>query len=165
MQYISTRDAGPHYSASQSIAQGLARDGGLLTPFYNPKLPGKALEDLKGMSYQHRAVYVMKQYLEEFSVKELTDFAGAAYGPDKFDTDHAAPLRGPTDDHRLPAPLRVVELLHRGEERVEVKQAHRRARPVEGIAVAHVIHASIIRCRPSGRRGGARGFRRGAGSR
>ena len=93
MQYISTRDAGPHYSASQSIAQGLARDGGLLTPFYNPKLPGKALEDLKGMSYQHRAVYVMKQYLEEFSVKELTSFAAAAYGPDKFDTPAVAPVR------------------------------------------------------------------------
>ena len=56
MQYISTRDAGPHYTASQTIAQGLSPDGGLLTPCYSPKLPGKALEELKGMAYQHRAV-------------------------------------------------------------------------------------------------------------
>ena len=78
MQYVSTRDVSTSYMASQAIIQGLAPDGGLMTPFYIPKLPGKALEDLKSMSYQHRAVYIMKQFLEEFSVKELTDFAAAA---------------------------------------------------------------------------------------
>ena len=93
MQYISTRDDSLRFSASQAITQGLANDGGLLTPYYIPKLPGKALEDLKDMSYQHRAVYVMKQFLEEFSVKELTDFASAAYGPAKFDTPAVAPVR------------------------------------------------------------------------
>ena len=46
MRYISTRDNTIQYSASQAIAQGLAKDGGLLTPFYIPKLPGKALEDM-----------------------------------------------------------------------------------------------------------------------
>ena len=86
MRYISTRDNSVQYTASQAIAQGLAKDGGLLTPFYIPKLPNKALEDLKSMAYQQRAVYIMKQFLEEFSVKELTDFANAAYGPEKFDS-------------------------------------------------------------------------------
>ena len=93
MQYISTRDIGVRFSASQAITQGLASDGGLLTPYYIPKLPGKALEDLKIMSYQHRAVYIMKQFLEEFSVKELNDYAAAAYGPAKFDTPAVAPIR------------------------------------------------------------------------
>ena len=93
MRYISTRDNATQYSASQAIVQGLARDGGLLTPFYIPRLPGKALEDLKGMAYQQRAVYIMKHFLEEFSVKELTDYVGAAYGPDKFDSPAVAPLR------------------------------------------------------------------------
>ena len=93
MQYISTRDAGTRFTASQAITQGLAADGGLLTPCYIPKLPGKALEELKDMSYQHRAVYIMKQFLEEFTVKELTDFAAAAYGPAKFDTPAVAPVR------------------------------------------------------------------------
>ncbi len=93
MQYISTRDSGLHFTASQAITRGLAADGGLLTPFYIPKLPGNALKDLKDMSYQHRAVYVMKQFLEEFPVKELTDFAASAYGPEKFDTPAVAPVR------------------------------------------------------------------------
>ena len=45
------------------------------------------------MSYQQRAVYVMKLFLDGFSVKELTDFANAAYGPEKFDTPAVAPVR------------------------------------------------------------------------
>ena len=36
MRYISTRDNSVQYTASQAIAQGLAKDGGLLTPFYIP---------------------------------------------------------------------------------------------------------------------------------
>ena len=93
MRYISTRDNTIQYSAAQAISQGLAKDGGLLTPCYIPKLPGKALEDMLGMAYQQRAVYIMKMFLEEFTVKELTDFAGAAYGLDKFDTPAVAPVR------------------------------------------------------------------------
>ncbi|RHR08878.1 threonine synthase [Pseudoflavonifractor sp. AF19-9AC] len=98
MQYTSTRDTSVRFTASQAISQGLASDGGLLTPCYIPKLPGSALEDLKGMSYQQRAIYIMKQFLEEFSVKELTDFAGAAYGPAKFDTPAVAPVRTLNDN-------------------------------------------------------------------
>ena len=93
MRYISTRDNTTQYSASQAIVQGLARDGGLLTPFYIPKLVGKSLEDIRDMAYQQRAVYIMKMFLEEFSIKELTGFATAAYGPDKFDTPAVAPVR------------------------------------------------------------------------
>ncbi len=93
MQYISTRDRTLQFSAAQAIAKGLSEDGGLLTPAYLPKLPRRALEDLKDMSYQQRAVYVMKLFLDEFSVKELTDFANAAYGPEKFDTPAVAPVR------------------------------------------------------------------------
>ena len=94
MQYISTRDREQQFSASQAIAKGLADDGGLLTPVYLPKLPRRALEELKDMSYQQRAVYVMKLFLDEFTVKELTDFANAAYGPEKIDTPAVAPVRG-----------------------------------------------------------------------
>ena len=106
MRYISTRDNTIQYSASQAIAQGLARDGGLLTPFYIPKLPGKALEDMKEMAYQQRAVYIMKQFLEEFSIKELTDYANAAYGPDKFDSPAVAPV------HTVDGNTHCLELWH-----------------------------------------------------
>ena len=97
MQYISTRDKNTTYLASQAIAQGLAPDGGLMTPADLPKLPGKSLSDLKEMSYQQRAVYIMKLFLDEFSVKELTEFAAAAYGPEKFDTPAVAPVRALDD--------------------------------------------------------------------
>ena len=106
MRYISTRDNSVQYTASQAIAQGLAKDGGLLTPFYIPKLPNKALEDLKSMAYQQRAVYIMKQFLEEFSVKELTDFANAAYGPEKFDSPAVAPV------HTVDGSPHCLELWH-----------------------------------------------------
>lgn len=106
MRYISTRDNTIQYSAAQAIAQGLAKDGGLLTPFYIPKLPGKALEDIKDMAYQQRAVYIMKQFLEEFSVKELTDYANAAYGPDKFDSPAVAPV------HTVDSATHCLELWH-----------------------------------------------------
>jgi len=106
MRYISTRDNTIQYSASQAIAQGLAGDGGLLTPCYMPKLPGKALEDLTEMAYQQRAVYIMKMFLEEFSVKELTGFANAAYGPDKFDSPAVAPV------HTVDENTHCLELWH-----------------------------------------------------
>ena len=93
MKYYSTRDTAVRMDAAEAIKMGLSRDGGLLTPVYLPKLPRRALEELKDMSYQQRAVYVMKLFLDEFSVKELTDFANAAYGPEKFDTPAVAPVR------------------------------------------------------------------------
>ena len=68
MHYTSTRDSSVRFTASQAITQGLSADGGLLTPYYIPKLPGNALDELKDMPYQARAVYVMKQFLEEFTV-------------------------------------------------------------------------------------------------
>ena len=106
MQYVSTRDVSHEYSASQAIAQGLARDGGLLTPVYLPRLPKGALNAMRAMSYQQRAVYVMNLFLDEFSVNELTSFAGKAYGPEKFDTPAVAPV------HTLEDGLHCLELWH-----------------------------------------------------
>ena len=93
MQYISTRDKTKSYSAAAAIVQGLAPDGGLLTPLYLPRLPKNALKELKEMSYQQRAIYIMKLFLEEYSVKELTEFVLKAYGPEKFDDPAVVPVR------------------------------------------------------------------------
>ncbi len=106
MQYISTRNNQQGCTAAQAISQGLARDGGLLTPMYIPKLPKGALEQLCSMSYQQRAVYIMGLFLDEFSVSELTGFAAKAYGPDKFDTPAVAPVHSLNDD------LHCLELWH-----------------------------------------------------
>lgn len=106
MQYISTRNQEFSCTSARAIAQGLSRDGGLLTPAYIPCLPGNALKDLCDMSYQQRAVYVMSLFLEDFSANELARFAAQAYGPDKFDTEAVAPVRTLSDD------LHCLELWH-----------------------------------------------------
>ncbi len=93
MQYISTRNKTVRLTASQAIAQGLARDGGLLTPEVFPTLTPALLEELKSKSYAERAVAIMKLFLEDFSVEELTAFTKAGYGADKFDDARVAPLR------------------------------------------------------------------------
>lgn len=93
MYYVSTRNKERRLTASQAIAQGLAVDGGLLTPEVFPKLSNNGLKTLTDMSYQQRAVYVMNPYLEDFSASELSAFASKAYGPDKFDTKAVAPVR------------------------------------------------------------------------
>ena len=63
MKYVSTRNQSVRLRASQAIAQGLARDGGLLTPEVFPKLTPALLEDLRGKTYGQRAVAVMKRPL------------------------------------------------------------------------------------------------------
>ena len=106
MRYVSTRDVKVGRTAAQAIAQGLSRDGGLLTPAFLPKLSKFALPILCDMNYQQRAVYVMSLFLDGFSSVELAKFAERAYGPDKFDTDQVAPV------HTLEDGLHCLELWH-----------------------------------------------------
>ncbi|MCD8047027.1 MAG: threonine synthase [Clostridiales bacterium] len=93
MYYVSTRNKKLEFTPAQAISQGLSRDGGLFLPASLPRLPGNALESLKDMSYQQRAVYVMGLYLTHFTTSELTAYTGRAYGPDKFDTKEVTPVR------------------------------------------------------------------------
>jgi len=79
-------------TAAEAIAQGLAADGGLITPEVFPKLSQNAIETMKEMSYQQRSVYVMNAYLDDFSASELSSYANKAYAPDKFDVQQVAPL-------------------------------------------------------------------------
>ena len=83
MYYVSTRNKQMRLAASQAIAQGLAEDGGLLTPEVFPKLSQNGLKTLTDMSYQQRAVYIMKPYLDDFTASELASFAAKAYSKDR----------------------------------------------------------------------------------
>ena len=98
MKYISTRNKDVSLTASQAIAQGLARDGGLLTPEVLPKLPAGLLADLAKRPYAERAVAIMGLFLDDFSEEELRAFTAAGYGPDKFDDRRVAPLTTLDDD-------------------------------------------------------------------
>ena len=105
MNYASTRDKKMRMSAAQAIVRGLAPDGGLMTPEVLPRLPGSALETMKDMSYQQRVVYILSRFLDEFSARELTSFAAAAYGGN-FDTPAVSPVR------QLKDGLSCLELWH-----------------------------------------------------
>ena len=93
MYYVSTRNKEDRRTASEAIEKGLAIDGGLMTPEVLPKLSHNALDTMKDMSYQQRAVYVMNSYLDDFTSSELTSFASKAYGGNKFDVKEVAPVR------------------------------------------------------------------------
>ncbi len=92
MRYLSTRDTNIRITASEAIAQGLSRDGGLFVPETVPTLPKNAISELCQMDYRQRAVYIMKMFLEDYTVAELSDFTERAYGPKGFDTPAIAPV-------------------------------------------------------------------------
>ncbi len=92
MYYLSTRNKSLRYTPAQAIAQGLSREGGLFVPDHIPTLPEGALQAMADMTYQQRAAYVMRMYLDGFSEAELSDYAARAYAADKFDTPAVAPL-------------------------------------------------------------------------
>ncbi|MBR7081682.1 MAG: threonine synthase [Oscillospiraceae bacterium] len=106
MRYISTRDKKVSLTAAEAIAMGLSRDGGLFVPEVVPALADGAIESLCGMNYQQRAVYVMKMYLDDYSVSELNDFTQRGYGPAKFDSPTVAPV------YKLDGNTHFLELWH-----------------------------------------------------
>ena len=93
MKYLSTRDKTVRLSAAEAIKMGLSRDGGLLTPETIPVMDEAFIKSLIPAPYPARAAKVMALYLDDYSESELLSFAEAAYGPDRFDTPAAAPLR------------------------------------------------------------------------
>ena len=105
MNYFSTRDHHHIVSAAQAIACGLAPDGGLFVPETLPEVSAQQLQALCGMTYQQRAVEIMRPFLSEFSDDELSHFTAAAYGS-QFDDAAVAPLR------RLDDTTAFLELWH-----------------------------------------------------
>lgn len=107
MQYLSTRDASLRYTASQAIVQGLSREGGLFLPESIPQLSASDLREMVSMTYRQRAVRIMKLYLDEFSEKELAQYAAKAYCvPEKFDDAEVAPIHS---THHM---THILELWH-----------------------------------------------------
>ncbi len=104
MRYISTRDQSLRFSAAHAIEQGLSREGGLFLPETLPVLPD--LNTLIPMTYEQRAVEIMKLFLDDFSREELAGFAQHAYGPEKFDCREVAPVE------KLHCKTYMLELWH-----------------------------------------------------
>ena len=105
MNYLSTRNKELRMTPAQAIVKGLAPDGGLLTPAVIPRMPARAMETMKDMSYQQRVVYILNSFLEGFSSSELTSYAASAYGGGKFSHPDVAPVTlhaslGKTGEHK-----------------------------------------------------------------
>ncbi len=91
MQYISTRDKSLSVKSAAAIKKGLSEEGGLFVPEEIPSLTLVDLKKLVNLSYTERAVYVLKQFLTDFQVKELRECAENAYNG-KFSSESPAPL-------------------------------------------------------------------------
>lgn len=91
MQYISTRDKNIRVSASQAIAQGLSKEGGLFVPESIPAISLAEIEKMRTMSYYERAQKVLSLYLTDFTQEELENCIQGAYGQGKFSSEKIAP--------------------------------------------------------------------------
>jgi len=106
MLYESTRGQFRKVSSAEAITRGIAPDGGLFVPGEIKQISAESLAELAGMDYQHKAVFILKEFLSDFTEQELQACVAAAYGRNRFDTPDIAPL------HQLDSSLYVLELWH-----------------------------------------------------
>ena len=99
MQFKSTRNQDNIVTASQAIVQGLATDGGLYVPTEWPSID-LDWSELKEMTYQELAYFVMSIFFDDFSEADLKSCIDGAYD-EKFDTDVIAPLAKVGEDYYL----------------------------------------------------------------
>ncbi len=105
MSFFSTRGESC-VTASQAILRGIAPDGGLYVPAVFQAVPPERLTSLTEMSYEERAVAVLKRFLEDFSLREIEDAVHAAYSPERFRHPDVAPTR------KLDSTTWALELFH-----------------------------------------------------
>ncbi len=105
MSFFSTRGQ-TCVTASQAILRGIAPDGGLFVPAMFPQVSHEKIAAMANMDYCQRAVSVLKLFLEDYDIPEITKAVNAAYGDGKFDNSEIAPVRQ-LDDNTY-----VMELFH-----------------------------------------------------
>ena len=105
MSFFSTRGESC-VTASQAILRGIAPDGGLYVPAMFQAVRPERLTSLTEMSYEQRAVAVLKRFLEDFSLKEIEDAVHAAYSPERFTKPEIAPVK------QLDGSTWALELFH-----------------------------------------------------
>lgn len=84
MVFVSTRGDADIVTSAYAINRGLANDGGLFVPTEFPQLSLEEIASLRKMSYQERAVYILKQFLTDYTEEELRDCVNKAYTEEKF---------------------------------------------------------------------------------
>ncbi|MCX7747626.1 MAG: threonine synthase [Clostridia bacterium] len=84
MFYESTRGGLKSVLSAEAIKMGIAPDGGLFVPEHIVKLNMDQINKLVDMSYQERAVEILKHYLDDYTIDELTECVNEAYTTSKF---------------------------------------------------------------------------------
>lgn len=106
MFYESTRGGLKAVLSADAIKKGIANDGGLFVPETKVELDLVDIEKLSEMSYQERAVFVLKYFIDDYSEEEIRDCVNNAYTRSKFGCDEIAPL------HKLNDNIHILELWH-----------------------------------------------------
>ncbi|MCX7708606.1 MAG: threonine synthase [Clostridia bacterium] len=106
MFYESTRGGLKSVLSAEAIKKGIAPDGGLFVPETNVKLTLSDIEQLSGMSYQERAVYILKLFIDDYSEEEIKDCVYSAYTKSKFGCEEIAPV------YKLNENVHILELWH-----------------------------------------------------
>ena len=104
MDYFSTRGATERVSSAEAILKGLASDGGLFVPASFPQMTLAEIEALRDLSYEERAVRILRLFLTDYTEEELKGCVSRAYWH-TFDDVRRAPVRAVGD-------LEVLELWH-----------------------------------------------------
>ena len=104
MDYFSTRGASERVSSAEAILQGLASDGGLFVPNVFPQMTRSEIAALAPLSYEERAVGILRLFLTDYTDEELRGCVERAYGH-TFDDVRRAPVRAVGE-------LEMLELWH-----------------------------------------------------
>jgi len=106
MYYKSTRGAPSLLESAETVKQGLAPDGGLFVPTTIPKLNIDEIKQLIELDYKQRAIFILKLFLDDYSLDELIKCVNSAYSFDKFSDSQIAPLYSLNDN------VSILELWH-----------------------------------------------------
>ncbi|NLE26345.1 MAG: threonine synthase [Clostridiaceae bacterium] len=104
--YESTRGGKEGITSADAIKRGISPNGGLYVPQQIKELTLKDILGLVNMSYSQRAVFILKQYLDDYTDDELTDCVNKAYTTDKFSVPDIALIRSINES------LCLLELWH-----------------------------------------------------
>lgn len=106
MYYNSTRGLADKVFSAEAIKTGIAVDGGLFVPERITTVTNEEIEAMLTMTYQERALCILRKFLIDFTEEELKECVYGAYSEEKFTSKNIAPL------HRLNENISVLELWH-----------------------------------------------------
>lgn len=106
MFYESTRGGMLGVVSAEAIKRGIAPDGGLFVPQEKVKLTQEQINGLAAMTYQQRAVEILRYFIDDYTPEEIAECVYSAYNESRFETREVAPV------YKLNDNAFVLELWH-----------------------------------------------------